>query len=457
MNIAATSLPLDTLARRLAGRLIRRGNADFDAARAVFYGGIDRRPAAIARVAHAADVAAAVAFARDHGLELAVRSGGHSVAGHSATEGGLVIDLRDMSAIEIDAESRTAWAGTGATAGAFTIAAAEHGLAVGFGDTGSVGIGGITLGGGVGFLARKHGLTIDSLIAAEVVTADGSVVYADAKTHSDLFWALRGGGGNFGVATRLRFRLHALTDFTGGMLILPATPATIAGFVATADEAPDALSTIANVMPAPPMPFLPAALHGALVIFAQLAFAGPPEEAAAALEPFRALATPHADMVTPMPYAGMFPPEEGGYHPTAVAQTIFLDHVGRDEAALMLGRLAASDAPMRVVQLRVLGGAVARVANDATAYAHRHSRIMANVASFYTGPDRASREAWVAALAGALRQGDDGAYVNFLADEGAARVRAAYPGGAFERLQRIKAVYDPDNFFHLNQNIPPAE
>jgi hypothetical protein len=241
------------------------------------------------------------------------------------------------------------------------------------------------------------------------------------------------------------------------MLILPATAETIAGFVAAAEAAPEELSTIANVMPAPPMPFLPAELHGTLVIFGMLAFAGEKEAAAKALAPFRALAKPLADMIRPMGLHEMYPPENSDYHPTAVAQTMFVDTVDKRVAETILSHLRASDASMRVAQLRVLGGAIGRVPVEATAYAHRSSKIMVNVAAFYEGPaDRAVRLAWVTAFAATLRQSDAGAYVNFLADEGGERVRSAYPGKTWERLTAIKAKYDPSNLFRLNQNIPPA-
>jgi FAD/FMN-containing dehydrogenase len=273
-----------------------------------------------------------------------VRSGGHSSAGHSTTQGGIVLDLSAMKGLEIDPVGRTAWAETGLTAGEYTTATGAHGLATGFGDTASVGIGGITLGGGIGFLVRKHGLTIDSLLAAELVTADGRLLHTDAETHPDLFWAIRGGGGNFGVAIRLRFRLHPVGTVVGGMLLLPATPEVIAGFVAEA------------------------------------------EAAQPVLDRFRALATPIADMLQPMPYSGMFPPEEDDDHPTAVAHTMFVDRVDHHVASTILQHLEASDAAMRVAELRVLGGAMARVPVVATAFAHRHSRIMVNLAAFYDGP-----------------------------------------------------------------------
>lgn len=368
-----------------------------------------------------------------------------------------MLDLKDMCALHIDAERRVAWAETGLTAGEYTRAAGAYGLVTGFGDTGSVGIGGITLGGGVGYLVRKYGLTIDDLLAAEVVTADGQLLHVDAEHHPDLFWAMRGGGGNFGVATRFQFRMHSVDTILGGILILPATPDVIAGFIVEAEAAPEELSTIANVISAPPMPFIPAEHHGKIVVMAMLAYAGSGEAGERAIAPFRALAEPIADMIRPMRYPEMYPPEADDYHPTAVGRTMFLDRIDRNVAEMIVETLRASDASLRVAQLRVLGGAMARVPVEATAFAHRKSRIMANVAAFYDGPeDQAVREAWVADFAVALHQGDSGVYVNFLGDEGAARVRDAYPGATWDRLVEIKTRYDPTNLFRLNHNIPPA-
>jgi FAD/FMN-containing dehydrogenase len=447
---------IEQLRANIHGRIVTPEDADYDAARLVFLGGIDKKPAAIVMVANADDVARVVSFAQETGTELAVRSGGHSGSGHSTTDGGIVLDLRDMKALDFDVAGRTAWAETGLTAAEFTTAAAVHGLAVGFGDTGSVGIGGLTTGGGVGYLVRKYGLTIDSLLAAEVVTADGKLVKTDAKTRPDLFWAIRGGGGNFGVVTRMQFRLEKLEHFVGGMIVLPATVETIVGFIAAANAAPEELSTIANIMPAPPMPFLPAEAHGKMIIMGMIAFAGDTEAGARAIAPFRALAKPLADMVKPMPYPEMYPPEDSSYHPLAIARTMFIDSVDRNVAEAIMKYLNASDASLRVAQLRVLGGAAARVPADATAYAHRTSRIMVNVAAFYEGADRPVREKWVADFSAALQQNDDGAYVNFVGDEGEERIRAAYPGATWDRLRKIKTKYDPGNLFRLNQNVPPA-
>ena len=442
----------------VTGQVIRPGDADYDKARTVFLGGVDRRPAVIIRVANNNDVSRVIALARDSGMPLAVRSGGHSGAAHGVVDDGIVLDLADMRALKIDAEHRTASAETGLTAAEFSKAADEHGLAIGFGDTGSVGIGGITLGGGVGYLVRKYGLTIDDLLAADIVTADGELHRVDAKSEPDLFWAIRGGGGNFGIATRFQYRLHPVDGIVGGMLMLPATADVITSFIAMAEAAPEELSTIANVMPAPPMPFVPPEHHGKLVIFAMLCHAGAGEAGERAVAPFRTLATPIVDMVKPGRYPEMYPPDDENYHPLATSRTMFIDKVDRGVADMILEHLSASTAPMRVAQLRVLGGAMARVPVEATAFAHRRSRIMVNCAAICERPEEMALHApWVTSFAAALRQGDAGAYVNFLADEGAARVRAAYPGSTWDRLRAIKTQYDPTNLFRLNQNIPPSD
>jgi FAD/FMN-containing dehydrogenase len=457
VTTAAQNLTLDDLRGQLTGRVITPSDDDYEALRLVKAGGYDLHPAAIVRVRDAQDVARTIALARATGAELAVRSGGHSGAAHGSTEGGIVIDLGEMKAIDIDPDARTAWAETGLTAAEVTTAAAAHGLAVGFGDTGSVGIGGLTTGGGIGYLVRKHGLTVDSVLAAEVVTADGEVLTVDEQNHPDLFWAIRGGGGNFGVVTRFLYRLHPLDGIVGGILVLPATAETVEGFLAAAEAAPEELSTIANVMNCPPMPFVPEEHHDSLVILGMLCYAGDAEAGEAAMAPFRALAEPLADLVKPMPYPEMYPPEDEEYRPTAVGHTFFMDHVGRPEAEAIIRHLSASDAPMRATQLRVLGGAMARVPADATAFAHRSSEIMGICVAFYEGEaDREPKDAWARAFAADLHQTDDGAYVNFLEEDDPDGVRRAYPGATGERLARVKARYDPQNLFRRNHNIAPA-
>jgi FAD/FMN-containing dehydrogenase len=452
-----TSIPIRALRDRLDGRVIGPGDPGYDQARKVFYGKWDRRPAAVVQPASAAEVAQVVDLAREHDLELAVRSGGHSLAGHSASDGGIVLDLSAMTALEVDRRDGTAWAQTGLSAGDYTRVVGADGLATGFGDTGSVGIGGLTLGGGVGFLVRRHGLTIDNLLGAELVTADGRVLQVDDQHHPDLFWAIRGGGGNFGVATRFRYRLHELPGIVGGMLLLPADAGVIEGFAAAAAAAPEELSAIANIMVGPPMPFLPPGAHGKLVVMALMAWAGDADAGERALAPFRALAEPLADMVQPMPYAGLFEPVEDMEVTEESARSLFMDTVDADAAATIVERLQAATAPMAVAQVRALGGAMARVPPEATAFAHRDRRVMAGVGAVYDqAADKPVHDAWADDFAAALRQGDPGVYVNFLADEGPGRVREAYPGATWERLVEVKRRWDPGNLFRRNQNIPPV-
>jgi FAD/FMN-containing dehydrogenase len=455
-SISTSSISIPRLRDSVDGRVTAPDDAGYDQARKVFYGKYDRRPAAIVRPADVAEVAQVVTLAADGGLELAVRSGGHSLAGHSVSEGGIVLDLSEMTALDLDLEGRTAWAQTGLTAGAYTTAVGGHGLATGFGDTASVGIGGLTLGGGVGFLVRRHGLTIDNLLAAEVVTADGRVLQVDAETHPDLFWAIRGGGGNFGVATRFRYRLHELPSIVGGMLLLPGSAEVIEALVATAEAAPEELSLIANVMVAPPMPFLPPAAHGQLVVMTLLCYAGDAEAGERAMAPFRALADPIADMVQPMPYAGLFEPADDMEVVEESARSLFMDGVDSRAATAIVEQLRATTAPMAVAQLRVLGGAMARVPAEATAFAHRDRRVMAGVGCVYQDAgERPTHEAWADGFAAALR-GGPGVYVNFLSNEGPDRVREAYPDRTWDRLVEVKRRYDPGNLFRLNQNIPPT-
>jgi len=441
---------------RVEGDVISPSDELYDEARRLFYGGIDLRPAAIVRVADTDDVARVVINARETGAELAVRSGGHSPVGHSLTDGGLVLDLHDMRRIDVDPASRTAWAETGATAVEFATAAGAHGLGVSFGDTGSVGLGGLVTGGGVGYLVRKLGLTIDNLTAAEIVTADGTVRRVDAEHEPDLFWAIRGGGGNFGVATRFQLRLHDVEPFTGGLLMQPASAQLIEDFVAISAAAPDELTTIANIMPAPPMPFVPAEWHNKLVAMSFVCYAGDPNTAERAIKPLRSLATRIVDMVKPMPHAQIYPPEDPSYHPIGTGRNLMVDAIDRRSAESIMDYLGSSTATFSVAQLRVLGGAVSRVPDDATAYAHRSRFAMINIGNILQSVDElAAIKPWVDSFAKAIQRGPEAAYVNFLTDEGPARVRQAYPGTTYDRLVAIKTRYDPTNLFHRNQNIAP--
>jgi len=443
-----------TLQSRFQGRVVLPDDSDYDEIRQVFYGGLDKKPAAIVRVANAADVQQAILLAQEEKLELAVRSGGHSVAGYSTSDGGLVIDLRDLRKLDIDASSKTAWAETGLTAKDVADELDKQDFVLGFGDTGSVGIGGITLGGGVGYLVRKFGLAIDNLLAAEIVTANGEILQVDKDNHADLFWAIRGGGGNFGVATKFKYRLHELGDCYGGVLILPATPETIAGSMKIAHEAPDELSMILNVMPAFPMPFIPKEHHGKMAIMVLAVYAGDPAKGEETLAPIKALATPFADLTKPMRYKDIFFPEDASYHPTAVSKNMHINNFDIDTAKLAIEWLDKIDAPMRALQLRVLGGAMAQVPEDATAYANRKQPIMVNIASFYeTEAEKQARQAWVDEFSDALDQGDSSAYVGFLGPHEQDRLLDAYPQPTLDRLKTVKKTYDPDNVFKLNFNL----
>jgi FAD/FMN-containing dehydrogenase len=451
-------LSIAELRAELAGPVLGPGDPGYDEARRVFLRGFDRRPAAIVRPVDAGEVARVVSLARETGLELAVRGGGHSYAGHGASEGGIVLDLTGLATLEVDAVGRVVRAAGGLTTGEVTAATARHGLAVSFGDTPTVGIGGLTLGGGAGYLVRKHGLTIDHLLGAEVVTADGRLLEVDDESNPDLFWAIRGGGGNFGVVTRFVYRMHPVDIVTGGMLALPATPETLAGLVAAVDAAPEELSVIGNVLLAPPLPFVPPELVGEPLLLALLMHAGPIDDGEQAVAPLRALAPAVADFVRTMQFNEMFMAEGPEPLPRAAVRTFFSDSLDEAAAGELLGRLRTSTAQLPAVQIRVLGGAAARVQAEATAFAHRQRRLLVTVSAFYASPEEDSvHRAWAEDGAAALRRGEDGAYVNFLADEGRERVRAAYPGATWDRLAEVKRRYDPENVFRLNQNVPPAE
>src|SRR4051794_33138687 len=448
---------LDIRVAGLRGEVITPGNPGYDDARRVFLTGFDRRPAAIVRAADASDVSRVVNLARETGAELAVRSGGHSRAGHGTSEGGIVLDLSDMNAVEIDTHGRTAWAQPGVKTARSPKAPGEHGLVPGLGDAPTVGLGGITLSGGVGFLVRKNGLTIDDLLAAEVVTADGELLEVDGDNHPGLFWALRGGGGNFGVATRLRFRLHEIDEVIGGMLVLPGSAEVITGLVAIAEAAPEELSMIANVAKAPPMPFVPAEWHGKPVVMTLMVYAGDVEAGERAIAPIRALATPLADMARPIRYPQMYEGPEAPGPAYNAGTNVLVDGLAPGAAETILEHLETSSAQMAGIQLRVLGGAMARVPDGATAFGYRGAKMMVNIAAMYgNSAESPEHEAWASSLATALSGDASAAYVGFLGDEGEQGVRRAYPPATLARLTEVKRRYDPDNLFRLNTNVPPA-
>ncbi len=451
-------LDLGAFAAGIDGTVIRPEDPDYEVARQVQNATIDRRPTAIVRAATAADVVRTVNFARTSGLELAVRGGSHSLAGHSTSEGGIVLDLSTMKGLHIDPERHTAWAQAGLTAGEYTRAAAEFGLATPFGDTGSVGIAGLTLGAGIGWLARKHALAIDALLSVEIVTADGQLITASEADHPDLFWAVRGGGGNFGVVTRFQYRLYPVSTIFGGALFMPPTRDVLRSLESIAASAPEDLTTISFLMAAPPAPFIPEAIHGQLVLAIMFVFDGDEAAGQAAIEPFRQVATPLAEMVGPMPYPGIYEMlKEAELRTPGSHRSVFLDVLDDATIDTILERMAAPSSPMAMVQLRILGGAMARVPADATAFAHRDAPVMVVLLTLFEDvAETAVHAAWTQAFYEELAPRSTGVYVNFLEDEGEQRIREAYPAATYRRLAEVKRRYDPDNLFRLNQNIVPA-
>ncbi len=449
---------LAAFAAVISGTVIRPEDEGYDQAREVHNATIDRRPLCIVQAASAADVARTVLFARETGLELAVRGGAHSLAGYGTSEGGIVLDLGQMKGLHIDPIRRLAWAQAGLRAGEYTAAAAAHGLATPFGDTGSVGIAGLTLGGGIGWLVRKYGLSIDALVSVEIVTADGRIVIASGTEHPDLFWAVRGGGGNFGVVTRFQFRLYPVSAILGGALFMPPTREVLRGLELAAANAPEALTTISFLMPAPPAPFIPEAIHGQMTLAVMFVFDGDPEAGQAALAPFRALATPMAELVMPMPYVGIYEMLKDAEQRTPAShRSLFLDSL--DDAAVdtILDHMAAPSSPAAMTQIRILGGALARVPTDATAFAHRDAKVMVVIITPFEDLSEAPiHAAWTHEYFEALRPRATGVYSNFLEVEGDERIHEAYPKATYRRLADVKRRYDPTNLFRLNQNIAPA-
>jgi FAD/FMN-containing dehydrogenase len=456
-HIAAAPADLTSLAGALRGTVVRPGDAAFEADRQVWNAATQGTPMGIIRVADAGDVATTIGFACRNGLEIAVRSGGHSLAGHSTGDEVLVIDMRDLRGLHIDLGQETVWAGAGLTAGDVTSALAEHGRAVPFGDTGSVGIAGLTLGGGIGWLARKFGLAIDSLLAVEIVTADGEVLTASETQNADLFWALRGGGGNFGIVTRFQYRLSPVGEVLGGALFLRPTRDVLRSLVPIAGSAPDELTTISMLMPIPPVPFVPEEHHGKPSLVVMFVYAGDPADGQRAIAPFLEVAEPYGVAAMPMPYPGIYEfTKEGGERHPSTTRSVFMDVL--DDASVDAILHAVERAPeMYMIQLRVFGGAMARVPAEATAFAHRDAAIQVTVITPFTDPATVDAAvAWNRSLFAALEPSATGVYANFLEDEGDARIRDAYPPATYERLARVKRRYDRANVFHRNQNIRPA-
>ncbi|GMU41170.1 MAG: oxidoreductase [Chloroflexota bacterium] len=450
---------LDALRAGIDGTVVVPGDPEYDEARQIVSITFDRYPAAIVRCAGTQDVAFAVRFARERGIAFVPRSGGHAVWGHSVQDGALLIDLGGMKAITIDPIERTAVVQPGVRSNELGAAAGVYGLALTTGDTGSVGIGGLTVGGGIGWMVRKYGLTIDSLLAATVVTAEGAVLRVSATQHPDLFWAIRGGGSNFGIITDFTFRLAPSGMVHAGLIVLPATREVLRGYVDYTPRASEDLTTIAFMMAAPPAPFIPEEVVGQPVVLVGVVWTGDERGLDEALAPLRSLAQPIADTVTYGPYPMMFAYfVEAEQRHGASIRSMFADDLSDAQLDALVTAMRSSSSPLNEIQLRGLGGAMARVPADATAFAHRDVDLMVSIISIWLDPedDGAAHRQWTRDTWEHIAAARRGTYVNFLQDDGEARKQEAYLEGTMRRLQAVKAKYDPDNVFAFNVNVAPA-
>lgn len=442
------------LVSRLSGAVLEPGDPGYDAARAVHNGLVDRRPALIVRCRTAGDVVAALAFARSAGLEVSVRGGGHNVAGRAVAEGGVMIDLAEMKEISVDADRATATAGGGVVWRELNEAAAEHGLAVTGGAVSTTGVAGLTLGGGLGWLMAKFGLAADNLLAVELVTADGEVRQVTADSDPDLFWAVRGGGGNFGVATSFTFRLHPLEQVVGGLIAHPfdAAPELLRFYRDAVAESSDDLTVFAGLVHAPDGS---GAKLAALIVF----HTGAPEVAERELAPFKTWGSPLMVEVGPMPYPVMNTLLDAGF-PTGSLNywlSSFTRGLPDELIDTAVERFAATPSPMTAMVFEHFHGAVTRVGVTETAVPHRDEGWNLFIPSVWTDPaDTDANIAWTRETFAELRPHfGSGRWLNYLGDDQADdAVRAAY-GPNYERLAELKRRYDPENVFHLNHNIAP--
>lgn len=464
MSTTSTTDSAGVLRDGFSGEVLRPEQPGYEEARRVFNGMTDRRPALIARCASTADVAAAVNAAREHGLVVAVRCGGHSFSGLSTCDDGMLIDLGGLKSIAVDPPGRTARAGGGVLWGEFDAATQPYGLHTPGGRVTTTGLGGFTTGGGYGWTSSKFGLACDNLISVEMVLADGRIVRASEREHADLFWGIRGGSGNFGVITEFEFRLHPLgPQVLAGLMAFPADRASqvLPAWRDWADAAPAEVSTGCAVVTAPPEPFVPADLHGQPVLVLLVLYVGDPADGAAAVRPLRDL-SPALDRVGPMPYTAFqaildpFSPRgfrsyaRGEYLPALTDAAIgeFLAHAAG---------LAAAGAPLSQMVIFRIGQAIAAVPDEATAFCHRDARYLFHPISIWADPD--DDEKMIAAnraFTAAMRPfGTGAAYLNFTPE--ADRVRDAYGEDKYARLVALKDTYDPANLFRLNQNIRPGQ
>jgi FAD/FMN-containing dehydrogenase len=453
---------IEELRQSLRGELVTQRDASFDEARAVWNALIDRRPALIVRCQGVADVLAAVQFARSQALEVAVRGGGHSLPGFSTTDGGIVIDLRPMRSVRVDPGALRAVVEPGATWAEFDHEAQAFGLAITGGLVSSTGVAGFTLGGGIGWLMRKYGLACDSLIAADVVTAEGQLVHASESENPDLLWGLRGGGGNLGIVTAFEFALQRVGPIIlGGPIFFPGDQARdiLSGWRAFTRSAPDALTTLVNLATAPPLPFLPTEVHGSKIVIVAGAYAGAPDEGVDTVAALRRLGEPIVDLMGPMPYTALqslvdplFGPGARNYFTAG-----YLPSVPDDVIEELVRFHGPSSSPSSEIHVHHLGGAVARVPVDQSAYANRESEFAVNIVARWSDPATDETQiGWARDLYRALEPfTTGGAYVNFLG-AGDAAIRTAYPPATYERLSQLKDRWDPTNLFRLNQNVRPA-
>jgi len=452
---------LQQIRGRFAGELIAPGDPAFETARRVWNGMIDRRPALIARCAGEGDVREALAYARAQRLPIAVRGGAHNVAGNATVDGGVVVDLSRMKGVRVDAARRVAVAEPGLTWGEMDAATQAQGLAVTGGLISTTGIAGFTLGGGIGWLMRKHGLTVDNLLAARLVTIEGEAVRASETENPDLFWALRGGGGNFGIVTSFEYRVHPLPQVIGGLTLYPAQRAgTILRFFREICEtAPDELTPMFAFLTAPPAPFVPEPLRLKPVVAIALCWCGEAGDGERVIKPLRSFGPPAADLIGPMPYLQLQSMLDDGA-PAGMQnywKASFLSGLAEAAVETVVEHAARARSPLSQVHLHLMGGAVARVPASATAFTHRDAAFAMNIVGMWPDPaESAAHTRWVRDFAAAMQpHAAPGVYVNFLGDEGEDRVRAAYGPEAFTRLQAVKRKYDPGNAFRLNQNIRP--
>lgn len=456
---------VDSFRSEFPGPVLTAGDADYDKARSVWNGAIDRRPALIAKCSTAADVAMAIKFARSSGLEVSVRGGGHSFAGFAVADGALMIDLSPMRQVDVDPARRRALCGGGATWGDVDAATQAHGLAVPGGFISHTGIGGLTLGGGFGWLTQQFGLSADNLVSAEVVTADGKILRAAADENADLFWAIRGGGGNFGVVTRFEYQLHPVGPLVQLGLFFWAADQGVAALELCRSfvrEAPPEYCTFIAGLSAPPEPFVPEQYRLAPGYALLVVGLGSADEHARAVAPIRESLPPAFELITPIPYTHlqrMF--DEGNQWGThAYEKALHLDELSDEAIKVFTDYLPRKSSPLSFVPVFTLGGAYRQVGDDDTAFSgSRQARYIVNIAAVCPDPALLETDrAWVRAFWEALRPhaSGSGSYVNFMSENETNRVRASYGPAKYDRLAQIKAKYDPDNVFHLNPNVQPA-